>query len=152
VKGSYANSNEAAALRVEAAGYLNEMSATHQERSTSAWRGCGRWILHAYDVHVDEDKFARLRQLDRRHTLIFVCSHRSYLDARVLPEAMASQQIGPAFGFGGANLSFFLVLATRSLSVMTLARSRSVLGVFGVRLSGQSQTGTCCVWRYAREL
>lgn len=96
-----------AALRVEGAGYLNEMSATHQERSTSAWRGFGRWILRAYDVYVDEDKFAQLRQLDRRHTLIFLFSHRSYLDAWVLPEAMASQQIGPAFGFGGANLNFF---------------------------------------------
>jgi glycerol-3-phosphate O-acyltransferase len=96
-----------AAVRAEAVRYLTEMSATHEERSTSAWRQFGRWILRAYDVYVDEDKMARLKQLDRRHTLIFLFSHRSYLDAWVLPEAMASRHIGPAFGFGGANLNFF---------------------------------------------
>jgi len=119
------------ALRAEAERYLSEMSATHEDRSTSAWRGFGRWILRAYDVYVDEDEFARVRQLDRKHTLLFLFSHRSYLDAWVLPEAMASHQIGPAFGFGGANLNFFPfgTLASRT-GMVFIRRSTADLPVY----------------------
>jgi len=120
-----------AELRAEALRYLTEMSATHEDRSTSAWRGFGRWILRAYDVYVDEDEFARVRHLDRKHTLIFLFSHRSYLDAWVLPEAMASHQIGPAFGFGGANLNFFPfgTLASRT-GMVFIRRSTADLPVY----------------------
>jgi alpha-beta hydrolase superfamily lysophospholipase len=36
------------------------------------------------DVYVDEDALARLRELDRRYSLVILPSHRSYLDGWVL--------------------------------------------------------------------
>ena len=56
---------------------------------------------------VDEDQIAQLRKLDRKATLAFAFSHRSYLDGMLLPEAIVANRLSPALTFGGANLNFF---------------------------------------------
>ena len=94
-------------VRAEAAGYLREMAATHDERAVKAWRGFSRWFMRAYDVLVDEDKIAQLRKLDGKATLAFAFSHRSYLDGMLLPEEIQANRLSPAFTFGGANMNFF---------------------------------------------
>jgi glycerol-3-phosphate O-acyltransferase len=94
-------------VRAEAAGYLREMAALRDERAVSAWRGFGRWLMRAYDVLVDEDQIAHLRKLDRKATLAFAFSHRSYLDGTLLPEMILANRLSPALTFGGANLNFF---------------------------------------------
>ena len=94
-------------VRAEAAGYLREMAALRDERAVSAWRGFGRWLMRAYDVLVDEDQIAQLRKLDRKATLAFAFSHRSYLDGTLLPEMILANRLSPALTFGGANLNFF---------------------------------------------
>ncbi len=94
-------------MRAEAAGYLREMAASLDERAVQAWRGFSRWLMRAYDVLVDEDQIAYLRRLDRKATLAFAFSHRSYLDGMLLPEAILANRLSPALTFGGANLNFF---------------------------------------------
>ena len=94
-------------VRAEAAGYLREMSATLDERAVQAWRRFSRWLMRAYDVLVDEDQIAQLRKLDRKATLAFAFSHRSYLDGMLLPEMIVANRLSPALTFGGANLNFF---------------------------------------------
>ncbi len=94
-------------VRVEAAGYLREVAASLDERAVQAWRGFSRWLMRAYDVLVDEDQIAQLRSLDRKATLAFAFSHRSYLDGMLLPEEIAANRLSSAFTFGGANLNFF---------------------------------------------
>jgi glycerol-3-phosphate O-acyltransferase len=94
-------------VRAEAAGYLREMAASLDERAVSAWRGFGRWLMRAYDILVDEDQIAQLRKLDRKATLAFAFSHRSYLDGTLLPEMILANRLSPALTFGGANLNFF---------------------------------------------
>ncbi|BBA87949.1 lysophospholipid acyltransferase [Mycobacterium pseudoshottsii] len=94
-------------VRAEAAGYLREMAATLDERAVQAWRGFSRWLMRAYDVLVDEDQIAQLRKLDRKATLAFAFSHRSYLDGMLLPEVIQANRLSPALTFGGANLNFF---------------------------------------------
>ncbi|BAX92376.1 lysophospholipid acyltransferase [Mycobacterium shigaense] len=94
-------------VRAEAAGYLREMSATLDERAVQAWRRFSRWLMRAYDVLVDEDQIAQLRRLDRKATLAFAFSHRSYLDGMLLPEMIVANRLSPALTFGGANLNFF---------------------------------------------
>ena len=78
-------------VRAEAAGYLREVAASLDERAVQAWRGFSRWLMRAYDVLVDEDQIAQLRKLDRKATLAFAFSHRSYLDGMLLPEEIAGQ-------------------------------------------------------------
>lgn len=94
-------------VRAEAAGYLREVAASFDERAVGAWRGFSRWLMRAYDVLVDEDQIDGLRTLDRRATLAFAFSHRSYLDGLLLPEVIQSNRLSPALTFGGANLNFF---------------------------------------------
>lgn len=94
-------------VRAEAAGYLREMAASLDERAVQAWRGFSRWLMRAYDVLVDEDQITQLRKLDRKATLAFAFSHRSYLDGMLLPEAIRANRLSPALTFGGANLNFF---------------------------------------------
>jgi glycerol-3-phosphate O-acyltransferase len=94
-------------VRAEAACYLREMAASLDERAVEAWRGFSRWLMRAYDVLVDEDQITQLRRLDRKATLAFAFSHRSYLDGMLLPEVIAANRLSPALTFGGANLNFF---------------------------------------------
>lgn len=94
-------------VRAEAAGYLREMAASLDERAVEAWRRFSRWLMRAYDVLVDEDQIAQLRRLDRKATLAFAFSHRSYLDGMLLPEAVVANRLSPPLTFGGANLNFF---------------------------------------------
>jgi len=94
-------------VRAEAAGYLREMAPSLDERAVEAWRGFSRWFMRAYDVLVDEDQIAHLRRMDRKATLAFAFSHRSYLDGMLLPEMILANRLSPALTFGGANLNFF---------------------------------------------
>jgi glycerol-3-phosphate O-acyltransferase len=94
-------------VRAEGAGYLREMAASLDDSAVAAWRGFSRWLMRAYDVLVDEDQIAQLRKLDRKATLAFAFSHRSYLDGLLLPEVIQANRLLPALTFGGANLNFF---------------------------------------------
>ncbi|KKC04740.1 lysophospholipid acyltransferase [Mycobacterium nebraskense] len=94
-------------VRAEAACYLREMAPSLDERAVTAWRSFSRWLMRAYDVLVDEDQIAQLRKLDRKATLAFAFSHRSYLDGLLLPEVIQANRLSPALTFGGANLNFF---------------------------------------------
>ncbi|OBH76215.1 glycerol-3-phosphate acyltransferase [Mycobacterium scrofulaceum] len=94
-------------VRAEAAGYLREMAPSLDERAVRAWRSFSCWLMRAYDVLVDEDQIAQLRKLDRKATLAFAFSHRSYLDGLLLPEVIQANRLSPALTFGGANLNFF---------------------------------------------
>lgn len=95
------------AVRAEAAGYLREMAPSLDQRAVKAWRSFSCWLMRAYDVLVDEDQIAQLRKLDRKATLAFAFSHRSYLDGLLLPEVIQANRLLPALTFGGANLNFF---------------------------------------------
>lgn len=94
-------------VRAEAASYLREMAPSLDERAVRAWRSFSCWLMRAYDVLVDEDQIAQLRKLDRKATLAFAFSHRSYLDGLLLPEVIQANRLSPALTFGGANLNFF---------------------------------------------
>jgi len=94
-------------VRAEAACYLREMAPSLDESAVAAWRGFSRWLMRAYDVLTDEDQITQLRKLDRKATLAFAFSHRSYLDGLLLPEVIQANRLSPALTFGGANLNFF---------------------------------------------
>jgi glycerol-3-phosphate O-acyltransferase len=96
-----------AEARGQAGACLREMSATHNPRVSRLWGRAGAWMVRGYDLLVDEDGLANLRRLDRKHTLIFLISHRSYLDEFALPPAIAQGGLSPLFGIAGGNLDFF---------------------------------------------
>src|SRR5688572_21160019 len=95
-----------AEVSAEAAGYLREMGAMHSERVMGGWSRFTKWMFRAHDLQVDEEAARRLRALDREYSLLFLFSHRSYLDGAAVPLALERHGIDPAFTLGGANLNF----------------------------------------------
>ena len=119
----------------EATGYLSELSATHQEFVTESWFRFGRWLLRGYDMISDDEQLARLRALDRNHSLIFLISHRSYLDIWAMPVALRSAGISPFFGFAGANMMFFpMGNVARRTGYMRLRRTTADSPVYRLAL------------------
>jgi glycerol-3-phosphate O-acyltransferase len=113
-----------AAVLKEAIGHLREISATHEKFVTESWNRFGRWVLRGYDIIADDEALARLRALDRKHSLIFLISHRSYLDFWAVPVVLAGAGISPFFGFSGANMMFFpLGTVVRRTGYMRLRRT-----------------------------
>jgi glycerol-3-phosphate O-acyltransferase len=98
--------DEDAAL-AETAGYLREMAGDHTERSLELWERFGNWMLRGYDQLLDEEGLARLRQLDRKHTLVFLISHRSYLDGWTMGPQLPRLGFSPTFVMGGSNANVF---------------------------------------------
>jgi glycerol-3-phosphate O-acyltransferase len=122
-------------VRAEAAGYLREMGATQGERATEAWSKFSNWMYRAHELVVDEEKVRRLRALDRRHSLAFLFSHRSYLDGMAVPVALERHGVSPAYTIGGANLNFFPVnhVARRS-GIVYVRRETAGLPVYRLAL------------------
>jgi glycerol-3-phosphate O-acyltransferase len=93
-------------VRAEVAGYLREMGATHTRRAVRDWARFSHWLARAHDLVIDPEQIRRLQTLDRKQTLLFPFSHRSYLDGVTVPAAL-SHGISPSFVLAGANLDVF---------------------------------------------
>ncbi|SFO25952.1 glycerol-3-phosphate acyltransferase [Geodermatophilus obscurus] len=63
----------------------------------------------AWDVHADTARLAGLRELNRRHPLVFLPSHRSYVDPLVLADVLAAHDFPRNHVLGGENLRFWPV-------------------------------------------
>jgi glycerol-3-phosphate O-acyltransferase len=119
----------------EVAGYLREMSATHNQRVSDVWQRFGGWLTRGYDILVDDDGLAELRRLDRKHALIFLISHRSYLDEFILPPVLQSGGLSPLFGMAGANLNFFpLGTVARRTGIIHVRRSTGDIPIYRLAL------------------
>lgn len=119
----------------EVKGYLHEMAAAHDDRTSQGWARMGDWFLRAYDVLVDEDDMQELRRLDRTHSLALAFSHRSYLDGMVIPNALSSRRFSPTYTFGGANLNLPVIgtVASRT-GLIFIRRSTQEIPVYRLAL------------------
>lgn len=61
----------------------------------------------AWDVHVDESGLEKLRELNKRHALVFLPSHRSYTDPLLLADVLADHDFPRNHVLGGDNLRFW---------------------------------------------
>ncbi|MBO0855056.1 MAG: 1-acyl-sn-glycerol-3-phosphate acyltransferase, partial [Nocardia sp.] len=61
----------------------------------------------AWKVDADESGLSALRRLNREYPLVFLPSHRSYVDPFVLGDALARNDFPPNHVIGGANLGFW---------------------------------------------
>ncbi|MDN5858818.1 MAG: glycerol-3-phosphate 1-O-acyltransferase, partial [Pseudonocardia sp.] len=63
----------------------------------------------AWDVQVDTAGLERLRELNRKHALVFLPSHRSYADPLLLADVLAEHDFPRNHVLGGENLNFWPV-------------------------------------------
>src|SRR5262245_43866017 len=96
-----------ASVHREAVADVREMTASHAPAPVWAWQRLGRYLIRKYHVRVDEPGLKELRALDDKHALVWLPSHRSYLDTWVLPRALDQAGFPPYYVFGGANLDFW---------------------------------------------
>lgn len=94
-------------IRSEVSAGIAEMAARHAAAPMWAWRRLGRRLLRNYELRVDDRSLTRLRALDRAHTLVWLPSHRSYLDTWALPAALDDADFPPYYVMGGINLDFW---------------------------------------------
>jgi glycerol-3-phosphate O-acyltransferase len=104
------------AVEAEAKGALDEMVASQSRLAIDVWDEFTGWMARAYTLDVDERNLDRIRELGRRHTLIFLPSHRSYLDPMVLRHALAGRGFSPNHTLGGVNTAVWPIgpIARRS--------------------------------------
>ncbi|WP_372734447.1 1-acyl-sn-glycerol-3-phosphate acyltransferase [Nocardioides sp.] len=96
-----------AEVREDAQAALAEMSACIDESATRVWDRMGRWLTRSYEVDVDTSRLGELAELGRRHSLVFLPNHRSYLDPLVLRAATTGHGISSNYTLGGINLAMW---------------------------------------------
>jgi glycerol-3-phosphate O-acyltransferase len=109
-----------AELLEEAQGYFRELVPHHSNLVMDAFSGLGRLLYgKAYDVEIDETRLEHLRELNKRHALVFLPAHKSYLDWFVVPAVFDAAGFPPNHILAGINLDFFPLgpLARRSGTV-----------------------------------
>jgi len=86
---------------------LEEMVATQSRQAIAVWDRLGRYFARAYKLDVDTSRFEELRELNKEHSLVFLPSHRSYLDPLVLRPALIANGLPLNHVMGGLNISFW---------------------------------------------
>ncbi len=94
-------------VREHAVAALEEMIATQSRRATVVWSRLGRYFARAYRLDVDTTNLDEIRELGSRHSLVFLPSHRSYLDPLVLRPALTTHGLPLNHVMGGLNVGFW---------------------------------------------
>ncbi|MCU0265494.1 MAG: 1-acyl-sn-glycerol-3-phosphate acyltransferase [Actinomycetia bacterium] len=113
-------------VRSDAQTCLEEMAAQVGTQATQVWDRFGRWLTRSYTIDADASGLPALRDLGRRHSLVFLPNHRSYLDPLVLRSALAQHGFPPNHILGGINLALWPMseIAKRSGLVFIRRQSR----------------------------
>ncbi|HEX4719695.1 MAG TPA: glycerol-3-phosphate 1-O-acyltransferase [Thermoleophilaceae bacterium] len=106
----------ASRVREKATAALDEMVASQSRLAVDAWDQFTGWMARAYTLDVDERGLDRVRELGRDGALVFLPSHRSYLDPMVLRHALADHGFPPNHILGGINVAVWPIgpIARRS--------------------------------------
>lgn len=127
----------------EAGGCLREMAAWHNPSVVDQWHRFSHWMTRGYDVLVDDDKLAELRRLDRRHALVLLISHRSYLDEFIIPPALSEGGL-TVYPMAGANLDFFpLGTVARRVGTVHVRRSTANDPVYRLCMRAHTERLIC---------
>ncbi len=94
-------------LRADSETALCEMSAYVDESASRVWDRMGRWLTRSYEVDVDTSRLEELSELGRKHSLVFLPNHRSYLDPLVLRAATSGHGFPSNYTLGGINLAMW---------------------------------------------
>jgi glycerol-3-phosphate O-acyltransferase len=142
---------DVADVQAEAAVYVREMAATHIPPVVRAWHVMSAWMVRGFQVVIDDDDLAKLRALDRDNALIFLISHRSYLDQFSFPPRLTKGGITPTYGLAGANLNFFpLGTLARRNGFIPVRRATGDIPAYRVALralvGGMVSSGRNLVW------
>src|SRR5439155_2769641 len=106
----------ASAVMKAATTALDEMVASQSRLAIDVWDQFTGWMARAYELDVGEGGIGRVAELGRDHALVFLPSHRSYLDPMVLRHALVQHGFPPNHTLGGVNVAVWPIgpIARRS--------------------------------------
>jgi glycerol-3-phosphate O-acyltransferase len=104
---------------------LREMVTAQTPLGIDLFYGQLGWLATGgLDVDVDERQLAELRALGRRHALVFLPSHKSYVDPELLGRSLQRHAFPPNILVGGINLNFWPIgTLARRAGMMFIRRS-----------------------------
>gem|GEM_PF-112081 len=105
--------------------YLEEMAGDEKRYAIEMWAAWAR-VMHsrAYDLDVDREQIARLRELSSRHPLMFLPSHRSNLDPYVMFSVTYENGLPLNHVLGGINMMFWpLGAMSKRIGVVGIRRT-----------------------------
>src|SRR5437879_4167697 len=92
----------------DAVNCLDELAAVQSRLAIDVFRTVmGPLHKRAWTVDVDTAGLERLRELNQRHALVFLPSHRSYADPLVLAQVLDAHEFPRNHLVSGGNLSFW---------------------------------------------
>jgi glycerol-3-phosphate O-acyltransferase len=95
-------------VRAGALAALDDLVAAMDPAAVEVFTGLFRPLhARAWDVQADTAGLARLRELNERYPLVFLPSHRSYVDPLVLADVLARHDFPRNHVLGGDNLRFW---------------------------------------------
>ena len=97
-----------AAVVAQASRYLREIAATHSTYMIDLAAHLNRrFYTRGYGdaLHYDREELARIYALAQRHPVVFLPTHKSYLDHMVLAHALHENGLPPNHTAGGINLN-----------------------------------------------
>ncbi|HEY1442657.1 MAG TPA: glycerol-3-phosphate 1-O-acyltransferase [Mycobacterium sp.] len=78
----------------------------------------------AWTVSADVEALERLRELNKTHALVFLPSHRTYMDPRVLAAVLRENDFPPNHVLGGNNMAFWPIGAVGRRAGMVFIRRK----------------------------
>jgi glycerol-3-phosphate O-acyltransferase len=92
----------------EARRCFGEMATVQNRFARDLWAQLARFMWgRAYQLEVDESTLDTIRELGRRHALVFLPSHKSNLDSFVMTSTLYEHGLPPTHVMGGNNLAFW---------------------------------------------
>jgi glycerol-3-phosphate O-acyltransferase len=92
----------------DARGCLDEVATVQSRLGIDAFRAIMRPMhANAWDVEVDPEGVRRLKELNKQHALVFLPTHRSYVDPLVLADVLHEHDLPRNHLIGGDNMSFW---------------------------------------------
>lgn len=88
---------------------LREMAADHSTLVLDMMVGVSRFLYRrGFDAQIDylAADFTRVRELSQHHTVVFLMTHKSYLDGCVMASLVYELDLPPLHLFGGMNMNF----------------------------------------------
>jgi len=141
-------------LRLQAVRDLAEMQSTRHRLAVRLFAALGRFIYrrgyHKQPVF-DLDEVERVRLENRRRSIVFLVTHKTYLDFFVLFDFLYRQGISTPYIFGGLNMNFagFGALARRAggIFIRRSFRDNSVYrAVLRRYIEYLIEQGSCFMW------
>ena len=98
-----------ASIRAEARGNLEEMRGDRNGMAVSAFAWLSGYVCrrgYHPDYYYDTGELERVRSLAARKSVVYLVTHKTYLDFFVLYDFIYRNGIAPPYMFGGINMAF----------------------------------------------